>query len=250
MFCSRCGSEQRARARRCTQCGAVLRRPWLPILAGALVVAGVVTIIGIRVGTHFLSVARLNDRLEEAVGKDAGFTETILKIEVESGSMTFAELFKLCEQSIDARTAIIVELRGLYPDIDSRLRSTLIDHLTAENELVRQKVAFYRKQLALSTAVDLYLDELNDVPTSGYGWDYHTTRLASLKKETMEAVAEMATEGTQFVETYKTLVARENSLAKQMHEAGLRFVRVFEKYEAQNVEKAQETISDAQSLFS
>jgi len=248
MFCPRCGIEQTDRARRCAHCGAVLRRRWILIVAGILVLVGAIAVVGVRFGTHYLSLARLNDRLEEAVGRDAGYTETILKIEAESGSMTYAELFKLCEKSIDDRTSLIVELRGLYPNIDSKLRNTLIEHLTAENEFVRQKVSFYRKQLALSTAIELYVDQLNDVPSSIYGWDYYRTRLATLKTKTLEAVSEMVVEGTLFVETYKTLVGREDSLSEQMERAGLRFVTVFKKYQAQNVEKTQQAISSAQSL--
>ncbi len=91
-------------------------------------------------------------------------------------------------------------------------------------------------------------DHLADPPSSYYGWDYYQTRLTKLKSEATEAVSEMATEGTEFVETYETLVGRERSLAEQMGQAGLRFVRVFDQYKVQNVEKAQEAISTAKSF--
>lgn len=70
MFCPRCGTEQTVKARRCTHCGAVLRRRWLPIVAGALVLVGGIAFAAIQLGTHYLSLARLNDRLEEAGGVD------------------------------------------------------------------------------------------------------------------------------------------------------------------------------------
>jgi hypothetical protein len=203
---------------------------------------------GFFVGSRYLAVARLNERLEEAVGRDSGYTETILKIEAESGSMTFAELFSLCEKSIEDRTNLIVELRGLYPDMDSEVKNALVQHLTAENELIRQKVGFYRKQLAVNTALELYMDELADPPSSYYGWDYYKARVAKLKTDTSKAMSEMVTEGTEFVKTYESLVHREKSLGEQMDQAGIRFIRVFEKYKGQNVKKAQEAISTVQNL--
>jgi len=204
--------------------------------------------IGFLVGSRHLEVARLNERLEEAVGRDSGYTETILKIEAESGSMTYAELFSLCEKSVADRTNLIVELRGLYPDVDSEVKTTLIQHLTAENELIRQKAGFYRKQMEVSTALETYMDQLADTPSSYYGWDYYKARVAKLKNETSEAIADMVSEGTQFVKTYEALVDREKSLGDQMDRAGLRFVRVFEKYKGQNVGKTQEAIKTIQSL--
>ena len=120
--------------------------------------------------------------------------------------------------------------------------------MAAENELIRQKAGFYRKQMAVSTALKLYTDHLADQPSSYYGWDYYKARATKLKTETSEAVSEMVTEGTQFVKTYETLVHRERSLGEQMDRAGLRFVRVFEKYKTQNVKKAQDAINTAQSM--
>lgn len=248
MFCPHCGSERKTEARKCEHCGAVVKRRLWPIV---VTIAGLVIALGgggFFVGSHYLAVARLNDKLEEAVGRDSGYTETILKIEAESGSMTYAELFSLCEKSIDDRTNLIVELRGLYPDIDSKVKNALVEHLTHENELIRQKVGFYRKQLAVSTALELYTEHIADPPSSYYGWDYFKARSAKLKNEATQAISEMVAEGSQFVKTYETVAQRERALGDQMDRAGLRFIRVFERYKAQNVDKARETIRTMQDL--
>lgn len=79
-----------------------------------------------------MKISSLYSKLEEAVGKDAGYTETIIKVEAEASSMTYKELFDLCEKSIEGRTNLIVELRGLYPEIKSELKEKLIDFLNAE----------------------------------------------------------------------------------------------------------------------
>jgi hypothetical protein len=176
MFCPHCGAERTSGTRQCKHCGVVLTRRRWPIAVAIAVLVTVLGIGGFFVGDHYLTVARLNERLEEAVGRDSGLTETILKIEAESGSMTFAELFSLCEKSVEDRTNLIVELRGLYPDIDSEVKNALVQHLTAENELIRQKSGFYRKQMAVSTAMELYLDELSDPPLPTIAGT--TTRLA------------------------------------------------------------------------
>ena len=248
MFCPHCGAKRSNGTRQCEHCGVVLTRQRWPIIMAIAVLVTVLAIGAFFVGNHYLAVTRLNERLEAAVGRDSGLTETILKIEAESGSMTFAELFSLCEKSVEDRTNLIVELRGLYPDIASEVKNSLVQHLTAENELIRQKAAFYRRQLAVNTALELYLDEVSDPPTSYYGWDYYKNRVAKLKNEATEAKSEMVAAGTQFVKTYETLVQQEKSLGEQMDRAGLRFVRVFEKYKGQNVGKAHEAISTVQQL--
>ena len=248
MFCPHCGTKRTPTAARCEHCGAVLKRRRWPIIVAIAVLVVALGITGFLVGSSYLATARLNEKLEEAVGRDSGYTETILKIEAESGSITYAELFSICEKSIADRTNIIVELRGLYPDIDSKLKTSLVEHLAAENELIRQKMGFYRKQMRFSGALESYTDHLANPPSSYYGWEYYQTRLTKLKSETTEAAAEMVREGTQFVETYETLVDREKTLAEQMDRAGLRFVQVFDQYKTQNVEKAQEAIKTVQSL--
>lgn len=215
MFCPSCGTQRSTDARACGHCGAMFQRRRWPLFLVVAVLVVVLGVAGFFVGSHHLAVARLNERLEEAVGRDSGYTETILKIEAESGSMTFAELFALCDKSVSDRTNLIVELRGLYPSIDSEVKAELIDHLTAENELIRQKAAFYRKQMALNSALESYLDEMADTPSSYYGWDYHRARVAKLKAEATKAVAALVTDGTQFVETYQKLVSREQRLGSR-----------------------------------
>src|SRR5580704_13590737 len=98
---------------------------------------------------------RLHDvkqRLGEAIGKDQGLTETILKIESESSKITFAEVFELCNKSVDARTNLIVELRGLHPEMDYQLKVQLLEYLNAENEFVRAKRELYKKMMQASSA--------------------------------------------------------------------------------------------------
>jgi len=56
-----------------------------------------------------------------------------------SPSITYKEIFGLCDKSIESRTNLIIELRGLYPNIKYDLKEKLVDFLNSENELVRSK---------------------------------------------------------------------------------------------------------------
>jgi hypothetical protein len=43
-------------------------------------------------------------RIVEALARDAAFTETLLKMELESTGVTYKELFDFCDKSIDRET--------------------------------------------------------------------------------------------------------------------------------------------------
>lgn len=248
MFCSRCGTERPAAAKECPQCGARFARPFrISHVLAAVVLVGLCG-VAVKWGSHYAAVSRLNDKLQEAVGRDAGYTETILKVEAESASMTYVELFDLCEESIKRRTELVVELRGLYPDIDSDLRDALIEFLGEENELVRQKAAFYRKQLAMSASLKSLSLELADRPSSIYGISLRMARFEKLKIEVATAAADLITAGTEFTETYGALLDQERVVAERAEREGLRFLAVFKKYEVENVTKTNEAIEAVRAL--
>jgi hypothetical protein len=124
----------------------------------------------------------------------------------------------------------------------------LIEFLNAENELIRQKSAYYRKSLALSASLDTYKDHVSDYPLGGYGWDYYNRRTSQLKGEMSEAAGEMLQCATEYTTTYRTLVDREASLATAMKKRNLRFVSIFQKYQESNVGIEQTARTAVQSL--
>jgi hypothetical protein len=194
-----------------------------------------------------VGLSSLNSELEEAVQKDAGYTESIIKVETEASTISYKELFDLCEKSIEGRTNLIVQLRGLYPETESELKNKLIEFLNAENELVRQKSQFYRKQLAFSSSFDLYKAHLENLPSSYYGWDYWEKSSKELKSEMEKAASDMTQSADCFVSTYKTLVENESVLKRSMELAGLRFVGFFEKYQQSNIRLAEDAKTLAQA---
>jgi len=162
--------------------------------------------------------------------------------------MTYKELFGLCEKSIEGRTNLIVELPGLYPEIKSEIKEKLIDFLNAENELIRKKSGFYRKQLALSTALETYNDRFKDYIRSTYSYDFYRERYEDSKTEVRKAALEMVEYADGFISTYQTLVRQESEVKRKMDEVGLRFVGFFEKYQSSNLKLAEDAKSTASGI--
>jgi len=177
------------------------------IVAIVVCVAILAVFAGIM-GQRIYRYSAIKDKLQEAVGQDTGYTETLLKVESEGSHMTFGELFELCDRSIEGRTNLIIELRGLYPSINLKLKEDLIGYLNAENEFARSKRDFYRKQMQLSGAFDLYKETVLDIPTSYYGGDFYQSNTARRKRETNDAALEMQSSAASFLESYSKCSAQ------------------------------------------
>ncbi len=201
-----------------------------------------------KYGYNYYRISQLKQKLEEAIGKNAGYTETIIKVEAEASGMTYKELFDLCDKSIEDRTTLIVELRGLYPDIDYELKEKLIEFLNHENELTRSKRAFYRHQLDLSSSTEILQEHLADTPSSSYGWDYYRKRSNSLKNDLLEAISEIISSADNFKSNYLELVEQESNLTSSMSAENIRFPTIFKQYEESNIKLADETKTTAELM--
>lgn len=139
---------------------------------------------------HEYRLHEINQALGAAIGKDQGLTETILKVESDSSKITFAELFELCNKSVEGRTNLIVELRGLHPEMDYELKERLIAYLNAENDFVRAKREFYSKVMQGSSATNMYLEHIRNPPSSIYGWEFFNDQVRQLRQKVLEAASE------------------------------------------------------------
>jgi hypothetical protein len=216
------------------------------LIVSALVLA--LAIIGSTLAYRQYRASVLSERLTEIVGRDAGYMETILKIDQEAANITYKELFDLCDKSIENRTTLIVELRGLHPNVASILRESLVEYLGAENELVRAKRNLYRKQLAFSSKLDTFTDHVRDVPTSSYGWGYYLRRGSALREDMLRLVADMDDSAVSYSATYLRLLDLETRLAPEMDGSGVRFTKVFAKYQAENMRLAEEARKTADAI--
>lgn len=253
MYCQNCGNELKPEELICPKCGLKVKAirkkfgPFKIVLISLLAI--IVIIISGYFGYKSYRLSLLKNELEKAIGKDAGYTETILKIEQEATSMTYQELFDLCDKSVDDRTNLMIELRGLYPDIKYELKDNLIEFLSIENELVRNKKAYYRYSMLFSTDMKLYNEHESDYPSSSYGWDYYFKRSEELMKELKDDRKEILSAGEAFINRFNEILIKEDELDKAMNKANIRFQKIFEKYKDTNlgdIEKALETIKSLQ----
>ena len=264
MFCSKCGTELSSGFKVCPKCGTHLhKRSYLKL--SLLILLGLIFLITAGYfGNQQIKISTLNRKLEEAIGKDAGYTETILKVEEEASSISYEELFNLCDKSIEFRTNLIVDLRGLYPGIESELRDNLIDFLNDENELIRQKNHFYHKKLSYNTILKIK-DELHrevqyfidvdsqkprsyELRTFEIKAEYYLKRINELNTEFIEAVSEMAKSADEFISTYNLLADKESALKRLMESKGLRFIGFIEKYHKENLMLVDEIKEQAKSI--
>ena len=204
------------------------------ILVGSLI--AVIAVSGGFYINHRMKISNLNEKLQSAIGKDQGITETILKIENESSSMSFSELFELCEKSVKDRTDMLIDLRGLSPDMQSTLKDSLIEFLNEENELIRNKSQSYRKYLSVSTGSDRYDEILKDWRSSSYYMsDYYHKEIAEKLYELIKDAEDMKSNVQTFIDKFQSLTKKEKGLANLMKEEGLRFEPIFTKYQESNL---------------
>lgn len=201
----------------------------------------ILLVSGIFVGAqHFKRQSEIKTKLEEAIGRDAGYTETILKMETDSSHITYGELFNLCDKSVEERTALIVELRGLYPSVNHAAKEKLIDFLNAENDTIRAKRDLYRKSMLLSSAMDTVREAIKDAPSSEYGWEYYHATVTRSKQETADAAKELQGSAASFVESYQKTLRLEAGVAEATSHFGIRFNPIFKAYNAANSKEGKD----------
>lgn len=204
---------------------------------------------GILAEQHFKRQADIKAKLEEAIGRDAGYTETILRVEKDSSHITYGEVFELCNKSVDERTSLIVELRGLYPSISNATKDKLIDFLNAENDAVRAKRDLYRSEMRLSTVMDDAAATVRARPSSEYGWDFYRERLAKSKEDMVEAATELQNSGKGFLDSYQKTLKLEAGVAEAATHSGIRFKPTFREYDQSNEEKGRGELEVASQML-
>jgi hypothetical protein len=199
-------------------------------------------------GLRAYRVQAIKASLAEAIGRDSGYTETILKVEADSSQMTYLELFQLCDKSIEDRTQLIVSLRGLYPEIQYEVKDRLIAFLNSENELVRSKRALYRHQMELATNLNQMKDLTRDTPSSSYAREYWLKRASEVRENSLETVSKLMAAAQEFGEAYGGLASQEGELAEAMEAEGIRFRRIFDEFKESNIRAASQARESATSV--
>lgn len=196
------------------------------------IVAGVAVIIVVGVVTafyvnHRMKIKDMNEKLLGVIDKDQGSMEITLKI---PGSETsYDEAFSLCDKCLNDRIELIINLRGINPDMKSELKDSITDFLSLENELVRDLKLMYSQDMELHTKIESITRLINS--------DYSYLYKSDIRSDIDEA-KDLATQGlrsvSSFKEKYATLMRNEANIAKQMDKASLRFTQIFGKYQTGN----------------
>src|ERR1035438_4164922 len=87
-----------------------MKRLFIVFVAVALALIAAVVVAYPRYRAAW-DLAEKKQRIVESLAKDAAFTETLLKMELESTGITYKELFDFCDKSVDQRNILIVEMR-------------------------------------------------------------------------------------------------------------------------------------------
>jgi hypothetical protein len=204
--------------------------------------------------------AEKQQRIEEALAKDAAFTETLLKMELESTGVTYKELFAFCDKSIDQRNALIVDMRVSTTKLAPNTRMAIIDYLNAENGFARAKSAFFSASLELDTARVVDKDNQDELNAAGARvksflrrGDTNQARTAVAEMEACmriwprldarvnEAVQRTAASISSFRAACESLISKEKKLVSESAASGIAFRPVFAPYYQRSIEKANET---------
>jgi hypothetical protein len=210
------------------------------------IIVGVAAIIVVGVATAFyvnyrMKVNEMNEKLSTTIGKDQGLMEVLVKI--PSSATTCEETFLLCEKSVNERTQLIVDLRGIYPNMKSELRDSLMDFLSLENDWARELRQLYSRSLELGGKIET----IKRLETIELAYLYKS-ELRSDINEVKDGGKRGLSAASSFKAKYLALVLKEVNLAKQMDKATLRFIQIFGKYQPANITFADEQLKAYQDL--
>ena len=199
---------------------------------------------------HKITISKFNEKLQKTILKDQGLTETILKIEKESSSISYRELFELCDKSVKDRTDIIVDLRGLSSEIESSLKDSLIEFFNAENELIRSKSQAYRKSMSLSSDLKYYKEEeARWIKADLYVKDIYRSTMRSKLHEILEEATGLKENVQTFINQFNLLTKMEDEIDKLMKSEDLKFNPIFKKYSSANISFMNENIQLADFII-
>jgi hypothetical protein len=220
---------------------------------------------------RYRAARELADRkrqIAEALAKDAAFTETLLKMELESTGVTYKELFDFCDKSIDRRNILIVEMRVDATVLAPNTNAALIGFLNAENGFARAKRALLSASLELETSKRIRNDRTagfwaalsrSKEETKRRHMDEAGADLAESKRyldtlplstaNVQEAARTAAASVSRFRSACEILNSNERELAAAMSGSGMPFRPVFAPYYQQSIAKANAAAARASSDY-
>jgi hypothetical protein len=216
-------------------------------------------------------LAEKKQGIAQALAKDAAFTETLLKMELESTGVTYKELLDFCDKSIDQRNTLIVEMRVNTTMLTPNTSGAIFDFLNAENGFARAKRAFFSASLELDTAQqagaagfgrfnaelarskeaskrivrgnqseDRRLRDFDEMDEALASSKVYLDSLPLAAAKVQQALRNTAVSVKSFRAACDLLNSKEQTLAAAMSAAGMPFRPVFGPYYQRSIDKANE----------
>jgi hypothetical protein len=229
---------------------------------GAVIVLILAVIAATVVYPRYRAARELAEKkkgIAQALAKDAAFTETLLKMELEATGATYKELFGFCDKSIDQRNALIVEMRVNTAILAPNTSAAILDFLNAENGFARAKSAFFSASLEYEAAVQAHKQawaEFQAVLATVGEWvkhgnveraeaslaesDVYVRAAPRLIARVKEAAQSTAASISSLRAACESLVLKEKKLASEMSTSGMPFRPVFAPYYKRSIDKANE----------
>jgi hypothetical protein len=204
----------------------------------------IVLVIGGMVINHQMKISDMNEKLSVALAKDYGITESILKIEGETTNATYQDLFDMCDKAVKDRSELLVELRGLYPNLESELRDSLINLINLENDITRSKEHAYRAKLSTSSLERLY-DLRSTYLSSYYFSDSYHRAMVNEAYDLIDDVVKGRDAIKDFTTIYGKLVKIETRIAVLMDDEDLLFKPFYTKNKDSNIK----VMTDLDEIF-
>jgi hypothetical protein len=217
-------------------------------IATIATLALVVIALSIFAGYRFYKQSLFRDKLNEALGKDSAYAETILRLEIESSKMTVGEAIQLFDTSIEKRQELILELRGLYPGVNDALKEELVAFLAEENEFIRAKRRLYQKSIELISQMSVMEQFSKRIRTSLFSRSSLKAEAVDLIDHFAEICDDLIQESKDFKQSCSDMVIKEEAISRNGRKFNISINPVFSKFEKTNIQAAKKALDSAASV--
>ncbi len=138
------------------------------IIGTAVLVLIVAIVAGQRLWQERQQVATAKAAIQKILDQDAGYTETLLKSDVDSESLSYKEVFDLCDKVLNARTDLLVQLRAINPGENVPVKEQAVAFLAAENDWTRAIKKYFEARSDVATKSAQIAERLLAMPEPAY----------------------------------------------------------------------------------
>lgn len=170
------------------------------------------------------------EKLNLAIDRQQGLTELLLKI--PNASMSFGDVFKRCDLATNQNDSIFLNIK-LY-GLDDALNDSIKDYLTTSNDLISNLKFCNREMMEANDLVESTLTDFGSLYINYYS--NYFLRNIIVKRVNYERYHDKFIEHrNKFIQNYKILLRKENTLKGMMSKSGIKFNNLYLKYKDINL---------------